>query len=85
MGTLHAQFAGALGGRVTCALPFPSSVVIQNLEGSLITPFVHGDQFDMHPLLVFIAVLAGAVLLGPHDSHPCAGYSPSTVIRLRAR
>jgi predicted PurR-regulated permease PerM len=40
-------------------------VVIQNLEGSFITPFVQGDQLDMHPLLVFVAVLVGTVLLGP--------------------
>ena len=55
----------ALEGWVTLGLTFASSVVIQNLEGSVISPFVQGDQLNIHPLLVFVAVLSGAVLLGP--------------------
>lgn len=55
----------ALEGWVPLALTFGSSVVIQNLEGSLISPIIQGDQLDIHPLLVFIAVLSGAVLMGP--------------------
>lgn len=55
----------ALGGWVTFALTFVSSVVIQNLEGSLVSPFIQGEQLDIHPLLVIIAVLVGAALLGP--------------------
>jgi predicted PurR-regulated permease PerM len=31
----------------------------------VISPFVEGDQLDIPPLLVFIAVLVGAALLGP--------------------
>ncbi|RIK44887.1 MAG: hypothetical protein DCC58_07700 [Chloroflexi bacterium] len=55
----------ALEGWVPLGLTFASSIIIQNLEGSLISPFIQGDQLDIHPLLVFIAVLSGAVLLGP--------------------
>jgi putative permease len=55
----------ALEGWTTFGLTFLASIVIQNLEGSFITPVVQGDQLNMHPLLVFIAVLVGAVLLGP--------------------
>jgi len=39
--------------------------VIENLKGYLISPFVEGDQLDIHPLAVFVAVLVGATLAGP--------------------
>jgi putative permease len=55
----------ALEGWTAFGLTALSSVVIQNLEGSFISPFVQGEQLDIHPLLVILAVLAGAVLLGP--------------------
>jgi putative permease len=55
----------ALEGWVPFALTLGSSFVIQNLEGSIITPYIQGEQLDIHPLTVFLAVLAGAVLLGP--------------------
>jgi putative permease len=55
----------ALEGVPELGLTFASSVLIQNLEGSLITPFVQGESLEMHPLVVFIAVLVGAGLLGP--------------------
>ncbi|HEY1316779.1 MAG TPA: AI-2E family transporter [Gaiella sp.] len=41
-----------------------ASVVIENLKGYLISPVVEGDQLDIHPLLVFVAVLVGASLGG---------------------
>jgi len=41
-----------------------ASVVIENLKGYVISPVVEGDQLDIHPLLVFVAVLAGAALGG---------------------
>ena len=55
----------ALEGLPEVGLVFVSSVIIQNLEGSLITPFIQGESLEMHPLTVFIAVLVGAGLLGP--------------------
>jgi predicted PurR-regulated permease PerM len=42
-----------------------ASVVIENLKGYVISPLVEGDQLDIHPLLVFVAVLVGASLGGP--------------------
>ena len=42
-----------------------ASVVIENLKGYVISPVVEGDQLDIHPLLVFVAVLVGASLGGP--------------------
>jgi len=41
-----------------------ASVAIENLKGYLISPVVEGDQLDIHPLLVFVAVLVGASLGG---------------------
>jgi predicted PurR-regulated permease PerM len=41
-----------------------ASILIQNLQGYVISPVVEGDQLDIHPLLVFVAVLVGASLGG---------------------
>ena len=45
-------------------LTFVASILIQNLQGYVISPLVEGDQLDIHPLLVFVAVLVGASLGG---------------------
>ena len=55
----------ALQGPKVLVITLVASVVIENLKGYLISPFVEGDQLDIHPLLVFIAVLVGATLGGP--------------------
>jgi len=54
-----------LDGWVTFGLTFLAAVIIDNLKGLLISPFIEGDQLDIPPLLVFVAVLIGAALLGP--------------------
>ncbi|HEX7102104.1 MAG TPA: AI-2E family transporter [Nitrolancea sp.] len=41
-----------------------ASVLIENAKGLVISPFVEGDQLNVHPLLVFISVLVGSSLLG---------------------
>jgi predicted PurR-regulated permease PerM len=56
--------AGLQGPKIF-VLTFVASVVIENLKGYVISPFVEGDQLDIHPLLVFISVLIGATLGGP--------------------
>lgn len=45
-------------------LTFGASVVIENLKGFVIAPVVEGHQLEIHPLFVFVAVLAGASLGG---------------------
>ncbi|MFW6075732.1 MAG: AI-2E family transporter, partial [Chloroflexota bacterium] len=40
------------------------SVIIENMKGYVISPFVEGDQLNIHPLPVFISVLVGGTLLG---------------------
>ncbi len=54
----------ALDSPRTFVLTFVASIVIQNLQGYVISPLVEGDQLDIHPLLVFVAVLVGAALGG---------------------
>jgi predicted PurR-regulated permease PerM len=55
----------ALDSPRTFVLTFVVSIVTQNLQGYVISPLVEGDQLDIHPLLVFVAVLAGVSLGGP--------------------
>jgi predicted PurR-regulated permease PerM len=42
-----------------------ASIVIQNFQGYVISPVIEGSQLDIHPLLVFVAVLSGGALAGP--------------------
>jgi predicted PurR-regulated permease PerM len=55
----------ALEGPRTFVLTLVASIVIENLKGYVISPVVEGDQLDIHPLAVFVAVLVGAALAGP--------------------
>lgn len=54
----------ALEGWTTLVIVFIASVVIENAKGYAISPWIEGDQLDIHPLFVFVAVLVGASLLG---------------------
>jgi predicted PurR-regulated permease PerM len=54
----------ALDSPRTLVLTIVASVLIQNFQGYVISPVVEGDQLDIHPLVVFVAVLVGAALGG---------------------
>ena len=54
----------ALDSPRTFVLTFAASIVIQNLQGYVISPLIEGNQLEIHPLLVFVAVLVGASLGG---------------------
>lgn len=54
----------AFQGWRTLVLTFAVSVILENLKAFVISPRVEGDQLKIDPLLVMIAVLVGAVLLG---------------------
>ena len=54
----------ALAGWTTLGLTALISVVVENLKGYVISPVIEGDQLDIHPLFVFLAVLVGSALLG---------------------
>ena len=62
----------ALDSPRTFVLTFLASIVIQNLQGYVISPLIEGDQLDIHPLLVFVAVL-----VAPHSAAPSAHSSRS--------
>ena len=55
----------ALEGPKAFLLTLGASILIENLKGYVISPVVEGDQLDIHPLAVFVAVLVGATLAGP--------------------
>ncbi|MBD0330499.1 MAG: AI-2E family transporter [Thermoleophilia bacterium] len=64
LGRIPLLAVAALEGLATLGLTFAASIVIQNLKGYVISPLVEGEQLDIHPLLVFVAVLVGAALGG---------------------
>ena len=39
-------------------------LVIQQLEGNILTPRIQGEALRVHPILIFLAVLAGGELAG---------------------
>jgi predicted PurR-regulated permease PerM len=68
-----ATLGGILVGIVVAfAADFPIGVIVwvavlilyQQLENNLIQPFVYGKAVQLHPLIVIIAILIGAALLG---------------------
>jgi predicted PurR-regulated permease PerM len=54
----------ALDSPRALVLTFAASILIQNLQGYVISPVIEGERLDIHPLLVFVAVLVGAALGG---------------------
>jgi predicted PurR-regulated permease PerM len=67
-----ATIGGILVGIVVAFVSFPGGliawvivlIVYQQIENNLIQPFVYGRAVRVHPLMVLIAVLIGASLLG---------------------
>ena len=75
----------ALDSPRTFVLTFVASIVIQNLQGYVISPLIEGDQLDIHPLLVFVAVLVGAALggaLGAFVAVPAAAIVDLVVVEV---
>ena len=67
-----ATIGGILVGIVVAFFDFPSDVIIwaivfigyQQIENYLIQPFIYGRAVRVHPLIVLVAILIGATLLG---------------------
>jgi predicted PurR-regulated permease PerM len=59
-------------GIVVAFVDFPISLIVwvavlvmyQQIENNIIQPFVYGKTVQLHPLVVIIAILIGASLLG---------------------
>ena len=45
-------------------IAFALHMLIDNIKGSWLSPLIEGHQVDVHPLTAFVAVLAGALLMG---------------------
>jgi predicted PurR-regulated permease PerM len=67
-----ATLGGILVGIVVAFVDFPVGLVVwaavlilyQQVENNLIQPFVYGRAVQLHPLIVIVAILIGAALLG---------------------
>jgi predicted PurR-regulated permease PerM len=67
-----ATLGGILVGIVVAFVDFPIGLIIwaavlisyQQVENNLIQPFVYGKAVQLHPLIVIVAILIGAALLG---------------------
>jgi predicted PurR-regulated permease PerM len=67
-----ATLGGILVGIVVALVDFPVGLIIwaavlisyQQVENNLIQPFVYGKAVQLHPLIVIVAILIGAALLG---------------------
>lgn len=59
--TLVALFAG---GPLDAVLVAASVLVVQQLEGNVLEPYVAGRTVRVHPVAVLLAVTAGGVLAG---------------------
>ena len=64
-GAIGVGVALVSGGLVTGLLALALIVGVQQLEGNVVAPYVLGRELQVHPLVVLIAVTAGAALLGP--------------------
>src|SRR5436190_1043946 len=67
-----ATLGGILVGIVVAFVNFPVGVIVwvavlilyQQVENNLVQPFVYGRAVELHPLVVIVAILIGAALLG---------------------
>ncbi|MGH2924870.1 MAG: AI-2E family transporter [Solirubrobacterales bacterium] len=67
-----ATLGGILVGIVVAFIDFPVGLIIwiavlityQQIENNLIQPYVYGRAVALHPLIVIVAILIGAALLG---------------------
>lgn len=64
-GALGVGVALVSGGLTTGLLALALIVGVQQLEGNVVAPYVLGRELQVHPLVVVVAVTAGAAVLGP--------------------
>lgn len=64
LGAIPAVIIAAFISPKTAILTVLAFVVIQQLEGNVLTPRIQGDALRVHPILVFLAVIAGSQLAG---------------------
>jgi predicted PurR-regulated permease PerM len=64
IGRVPLLLVAATQGWVVLALTFLASFILENLKAYVISPHVEGQQLDIDPLLVLVAVIIGASLMG---------------------
>jgi putative heme transporter len=63
-GALAVLVGLADGGLVTAVLVLAIILVVQQLEGNVLQPFIIGRAIDLHPLVVVLAITGGGVVFG---------------------
>jgi predicted PurR-regulated permease PerM len=64
LGAIPAVTIAALISPKTAILTVLLYLAIQQLEGNVLTPRIQGDALRVHPILVFLAVIAGGQIAG---------------------
>ena len=67
IGLAIAALAGFLGNLDVkhWAILLGTWILVQTIEGFILTPKILGDKLGLSPLLVFLALIAGSVFFGP--------------------
>jgi len=63
-GAIATLVALALGGTTDALIVLGIVVVVQQVEGNIVSPLVMGRAVSLHPLAVLVVLTAGAALLG---------------------
>jgi predicted PurR-regulated permease PerM len=64
LGALVVIIVGLFVSPVTAAILVAYFVIYQQIENNVLQPLVYGRSVNLHPLVVFVAAVAGAQLLG---------------------
>ena len=64
LGAIPAVFLALFISPLTAALTALAYLVINQLEGNFLTPRIQGESIRVHPLLIFVAVIAGGEIAG---------------------
>jgi predicted PurR-regulated permease PerM len=65
LGALPAVVLALFVSPWTAVLSAVGYLVINQIEGNILTPRIQGEAIKVHPLLVFLAVVAGGEIAGP--------------------
>jgi putative heme transporter len=63
-GALAVLVAAADAGLVMALVVLVIVIIIEQLEGNVLEPLIHGHAIAIHPLVILLSITAGALLLG---------------------
>ena len=64
LGAIPAVIIGLFISPLTALLTAGAYLVINQIEGNILTPRIQGEAVKVHPLIVFLAVIAGGEIAG---------------------